>query len=159
VDGVVTDDNDVFLFGGCHVYRHLFDNQRYVEEYRMDDVARELGMSREQLVALALLLGSDYTEGVAGVGVVNAVEIVQVGGWRCGVCVEIVQVGAGGGVCRDCAGGGWRCGVRRAGCSACLEWALQQHAHTHEPQHLMSYVPQRQRSPVPDTCALPDTCA
>jgi hypothetical protein len=27
VDGVVTDDNDVFLFGGRHVYRHLFDAQ------------------------------------------------------------------------------------------------------------------------------------
>lgn len=24
VDGVVTDDNDVFLFGGTHVYRHFF---------------------------------------------------------------------------------------------------------------------------------------
>lgn len=29
VDGVVTDDNDVFLFGGEHVYRHIFDNKRY----------------------------------------------------------------------------------------------------------------------------------
>jgi hypothetical protein len=25
VDGVVTDDNDVFLFGARHVYRHIFD--------------------------------------------------------------------------------------------------------------------------------------
>lgn len=29
VDGVVTDDNDVFLFGGRHVYRNIFDNKRY----------------------------------------------------------------------------------------------------------------------------------
>ncbi len=28
VDGVVTDDNDVFLFGGQHVYRNIFDNKR-----------------------------------------------------------------------------------------------------------------------------------
>jgi DNA excision repair protein ERCC-5 len=28
VDGVVTDDNDVFLFGGRHVYRHIFDDKR-----------------------------------------------------------------------------------------------------------------------------------
>jgi DNA excision repair protein ERCC-5 len=28
VDGVVTDDNDVFLFGGQHVYRHLFEDKK-----------------------------------------------------------------------------------------------------------------------------------
>ena len=28
VDGVVTDDNDVFLFGGRHVYRHIFENKK-----------------------------------------------------------------------------------------------------------------------------------
>ncbi len=30
MDGVVTDDNDVFLFGGTHVYRHIFDNKKWV---------------------------------------------------------------------------------------------------------------------------------
>ncbi|KAL0017809.1 hypothetical protein WJX77_008582 [Trebouxia sp. C0004] len=34
-------------------------------------------MSRDKLIQLALLLGSDYTEGVAGIGIVNAVEIVN----------------------------------------------------------------------------------
>ena len=28
VDGVITDDNDAFLFGSTHVYRHIFDNKR-----------------------------------------------------------------------------------------------------------------------------------
>lgn len=43
----------------------------------MQDVESELGMSRDKLIQLALLLGSDYTEGVAGIGIVNAVEIVN----------------------------------------------------------------------------------
>ena len=30
MDGVVTDDNDVFLFGGQHVYRHIFDDKQCV---------------------------------------------------------------------------------------------------------------------------------
>ncbi|KAL0021716.1 hypothetical protein WJX79_006455 [Trebouxia sp. C0005] len=77
VDGVVTDDNDVFLFGGQHVYRNIFEGKKYVEEYRVQDVESELGMSRDKLIQLALLLGSDYTEGVAGIGIVNAVEIVN----------------------------------------------------------------------------------
>ncbi len=31
VDGIVTEDSDVFLFGGRRVYRHLFDSKRNVE--------------------------------------------------------------------------------------------------------------------------------
>ncbi len=64
VDAIVTDDCDVFLFGGRSVFRHIFDDRKYVETYGMSDVASELGLSREKLVNMALLLGSDYTEGV-----------------------------------------------------------------------------------------------
>lgn len=77
VDGVVTDDNDAFLFGARRLYRNIFEEAKYVEEYRTDELESELGLGRERLVNLALLLGSDYTAGVAGVGVVNAVEIVR----------------------------------------------------------------------------------
>ena len=42
-----------------------------------EDIRRELGLHREELVALAYFLGCDYTEGVTGVGIVNALEIVQ----------------------------------------------------------------------------------
>lgn len=46
-----------------------------MEEYHTSDIERELGMDRLGLICLALLLGSDYTEGVAGIGIVNAVEV------------------------------------------------------------------------------------
>ena len=36
-----------------------------------------MGLEREDLVALAYFLGSDYCEGVNGVGIVNALEILQ----------------------------------------------------------------------------------
>jgi DNA excision repair protein ERCC-5 len=35
VDGVVTDDVDVFLFGGRNVYKNIFDDRKYVETYYM----------------------------------------------------------------------------------------------------------------------------
>lgn len=35
-------------------------------------------MNREKLIIFALLLGSDYTAGVKGVGLVNAMEILKV---------------------------------------------------------------------------------
>ena len=46
----------------------------------MDDVEKELHVHREELVALAQLLGSDYCDGVHGVGVVNAMEALSVFG-------------------------------------------------------------------------------
>ncbi|CAM8937534.1 unnamed protein product [Rhodiola kirilowii] len=77
VDGVVTDDSDVFLFGAQSVYKNIFDNRKYVETYFMKDIERELGMSREKLIRMAMLLGSDYTEGVSGIGIVNAIEVLN----------------------------------------------------------------------------------
>ena len=35
-----------------------------------------IGLSRSSLVCLAYLLGSDYTPGLEGVGVVNAMEVI-----------------------------------------------------------------------------------
>ena len=77
VDGVVTEDSDVFLFGARHVYRNIFEQKKYAERYRVEEVDAALGLDRAGLISLALLLGSDYTEGVHGVGIVNAMEIVN----------------------------------------------------------------------------------
>jgi hypothetical protein len=49
--------------------RHIFEGQKaYVEEYFAKDVESELGLSQTKLIRLAMLLGSDYTEGVNGIG-------------------------------------------------------------------------------------------
>ena len=77
VDGIITDDSDVFLFGGTPVYRNMFNSRRTVECYRLSDMERELGLDRDRLIQLAFLLGSDYTEGLTGVGPVLAMEILS----------------------------------------------------------------------------------
>ncbi|XP_042009529.1 DNA repair protein UVH3 isoform X1 [Salvia splendens] len=77
VDGVVTDDSDAFLFGSQCVYKNIFDDRKYVETYLMKDIENELGLDQEKLIHMALLLGSDYTEGISGVGIVNAIEVVN----------------------------------------------------------------------------------
>lgn len=114
VDGVITDDNDAFLFGARRVYRNLFESSKYVEEYRAEDIERELGLSRERLVMLAMLLGSDYTPGVAGVGVVNAVEVVHAfgdaeglsrfGAWVKAVDEQIIELARAAGGIEDVQG-------------------------------------------------------
>ncbi|KAK3500579.1 hypothetical protein B0T13DRAFT_465718, partial [Neurospora crassa] len=77
VDGIVTDDSDTFLFGGTRVYKNMFNGNKFVECYLSSDIERDLSLSRDQLIALAQLLGSDYTEGLSGVGPVTAVEILS----------------------------------------------------------------------------------
>ncbi|KAI0474699.1 PIN domain-like protein [Xylaria cf. heliscus] len=77
VDGIVTDDSDIFLFGGTRVYKNMFNGNKFVECYLSSDLEKELSLSREQLISLAQLLGSDYTEGLPGVGPVTAVEILS----------------------------------------------------------------------------------
>lgn len=54
--------------------RHIFADKLYVEEYRATDFQTEIGLDRQKLIYLALLLGSDYTEGISGIGIVNAVS-------------------------------------------------------------------------------------
>ncbi|KAM0788452.1 hypothetical protein ACM66B_001586 [Microbotryomycetes sp. NB124-2] len=75
VDGIVTDDSDVFLFGGTRVYRHMFNDNKVVECYLMSDLERELGLDRKRLVNLAYLLGGDYADGLKGIGPVQGREL------------------------------------------------------------------------------------
>lgn len=75
VDGIITDDSDIFLFGGDKVYKNMFHEKNYVEFYQAGVLAKELGLDRDKFIELAQLLGSDYTNGVKGVGPVSAMEI------------------------------------------------------------------------------------
>ena len=77
VEGIITDDSDVFLFGGTRVYKNMFNQSKTVECFFLADFARELSIDREKLVQLAYLLGSDYVEGLPGVGPVVAMELLK----------------------------------------------------------------------------------
>ncbi|KAK3116020.1 DNA repair protein rad2 [Teratosphaeriaceae sp. CCFEE 6253] len=77
VDGIVTDDSDCFLFGGTRVYKNMFNQAKFVECYLASDLEKEFDLTREKLIAVANLLGSDYTEGLVGVGPVTALEILS----------------------------------------------------------------------------------
>ena len=69
---VITDDSDVFLFGGRRIFRNLFTRNKDSSSLEMDDIENLLQLDRQSLIHLALLLGCDYTPGVAGVGPVHA---------------------------------------------------------------------------------------
>ncbi|KAI5370416.1 Putative ubiquitin interacting, XPG/Rad2 endonuclease, XPG-I domain, PIN-like domain superfamily [Septoria linicola] len=77
VDGIVTDDSDCFLFGGTRIYKNMFNQAKFVECYLTSDLEKEFDLTRQKLISVANLLGSDYTEGLPGVGPVTALEIIS----------------------------------------------------------------------------------
>lgn len=76
VDGVITDDSDVFLFGGLKVYKNMFSERNYVEYYDYESIYKNLGLDRIGMIELAQLLGSDYTNGIKGMGPVSGMEVI-----------------------------------------------------------------------------------
>ncbi|KAK9464512.1 hypothetical protein V1512DRAFT_268123 [Lipomyces arxii] len=77
VDGVVTDDSDIFLFGASKVYKNMFNQAKFVECYVSSDILKELDLDRQAMINLAHLLGSDYASGLLGVGPVTAVQLIK----------------------------------------------------------------------------------
>jgi len=75
--GSITDDSDILLFGGRRVYKNIFNQNKYAELYTLENINHTLFLDREKMIALAYLTGSDYTEGIQGVGVITAMEVLQ----------------------------------------------------------------------------------
>ncbi|XP_041483419.1 LOW QUALITY PROTEIN: DNA repair protein complementing XP-G cells-like [Lytechinus variegatus] len=74
-EGTITDDSDIWLFGGQRVFRHFFSKKKDPEYFKVGDIERHLLLDRKKLINLAYLVGSDYTLGIQGIGSVGAIEI------------------------------------------------------------------------------------
>ncbi|ELK13996.1 flap endonuclease GEN homolog 1 isoform X1 [Pteropus alecto] len=81
VDGCLTDDGDTFLYGAQTVYRNfaMTSKDPHVDCYTMSSIMSELGLNRDALVGLAILLGCDYLpKGVPGVGKEQALKLIHI---------------------------------------------------------------------------------
>lgn len=76
-DGTITDDSDIWLFGGQTVYKNFFDQNKLVMEFRVDNIKKLFHMERNEMIQLSMLVGSDYTPGIHGVGTVTALEVLS----------------------------------------------------------------------------------
>ncbi|NXJ91576.1 GEN endonuclease, partial [Corythaixoides concolor] len=80
VDGCITNDGDVFLYGAQKVYRNFAMNAKdpLLDCYTMSSIKEKLGCDRESLIGLAVLLGCDYLpKGVPGVGKEQALKLIE----------------------------------------------------------------------------------
>ncbi|XP_072187856.1 flap endonuclease GEN homolog 1 isoform X2 [Excalfactoria chinensis] len=80
VDGCITNDGDVFLYGAQTVYRNFAMNSKepHLDCYTMSSIKEKLGCDRESLIGLAVLLGCDYLpKGIPGVGKEQAMKLIE----------------------------------------------------------------------------------
>ncbi|XP_036891339.1 flap endonuclease GEN homolog 1 [Sturnira hondurensis] len=81
VDGCLTNDGDAFLYGAQTVYKNFTMNIKdpHVDCYTMSSIKSQIGLDRDALVGLAILLGCDYLpKGVPGVGKEQALKLIQI---------------------------------------------------------------------------------
>lgn len=76
-NGTITEDSDIWLFGANNVYRSFFKQNALIESYSSQLIKSQLGVDRNTLICIAMLVGSDYTLGIENVGIVKAMEILQ----------------------------------------------------------------------------------
>ena len=78
---VASQDYDCLLFGAKRVVRNLAVNSNLgnLEYYELDKVLRQLNITREELVDMGILIGTDFCEGLKGVGAKTALKLAHKG--------------------------------------------------------------------------------
>lgn len=84
VDAMLTDDYDALLFGSPTTVRQ-YSGDGPAEHMALEPTLAEHEISHEQLVDIALLCGTDYNEGVSGIGPKRGLKYVRKHGTAEGV--------------------------------------------------------------------------
>ena len=88
-DHVLTQDYDALLFGARSVLRNLSFTTNSAECATLEEILGEAGISHEQLVDLAILVGTDFNPGVKGIGVRRGLKLIKKHGDVFGVLSEL----------------------------------------------------------------------
>ncbi|XP_042066218.1 flap endonuclease GEN-like 1 [Salvia splendens] len=80
VDACITADSDAFLYGAqCVVKRIQPNSKEPFECYHISDIETGLGLRRNHLIAISLMVGSDHDlNGINGIGLETAVRFVNI---------------------------------------------------------------------------------
>lgn len=78
---VASQDYDCLLFGAKRVVRNLAisSNLGKIEYYELNNVLKQLNVTREELIDMGILIGTDFSEGLKGVGAKTALKLAHKG--------------------------------------------------------------------------------
>ncbi len=77
VDMVSTEDTDAVVFGAPLVVRGLDTNSSWVTLIDREKMLRSLALTKEMFVDLCILLGSDYSTKIPGIGPARALRLIR----------------------------------------------------------------------------------
>jgi flap endonuclease-1 len=87
LDSCISQDYDSFAFGAPHIIRNLSVSQRRLiggktivvtpEQYYLEEILTGLNISRDQLILAGLLIGTDFNNGIRGIGPKTALKLVK----------------------------------------------------------------------------------
>jgi flap endonuclease-1 len=64
IDGCISEDNDMLVYGCKHLYRFYKTNSSHILEYNLDEIKKDLDISDKQFLDLCILCGSDYYKNI-----------------------------------------------------------------------------------------------
>jgi len=60
IDGCISEDNDMLVYGCEHLYRFYKTNSNHILEYNLVEIKKDLRLNDAEFVDLCILCGSDY---------------------------------------------------------------------------------------------------
>jgi len=75
--GLISDDQDSLLFGCPRVYHHLTFKEEFCTVTNLEYQLNYYHITRRQLIDIALLIGTDYNQGIRGIGPKKALQLIQ----------------------------------------------------------------------------------
>ena len=77
IDGIVTDDMDILIFGGNTILKNFtVSDKKKIQEIDLNILLDELNINQKQLIDIGILLGCDYCVTVKGIGPVNSYKYI-----------------------------------------------------------------------------------
>jgi flap endonuclease-1 len=78
IDAIVTDDLDILVFGGNNVLKGFsIAQKKKFQEISLEKLLSQAGLTQQQLIDIAIMIGCDYCPKARKVGPVNAYKLIK----------------------------------------------------------------------------------
>jgi flap endonuclease-1 len=78
IDGIVTDDMDILVFGGTNVLKGFsVSPTKKFKQLNLNKILKDMNLTQSQLVDIGIIIGCDYCKKVNGIGPITAYKLIK----------------------------------------------------------------------------------